>query len=653
MEFVLVFAQAAAAGLCFLMPGLAALRRLTRGTCAGWPAAYALAAAFLISSVLVAGLTAAATALLPPSLAAIVSLAVAGGSMAFAATEGRRMFRAMAGAASAWETRMWWLLLAALAAWLALMPLSPYPSLLTVVLGDTPGYYRVAANLAAGRGWLADFFIGDYVGGRPPYLTDHPLPVLVITFLFHLAGPNGRSLEVYSALAGALHVALFSTFVCRASDGGMRGRLLPALAMAAMAVPAYFHLLGLGVFTVPGALAFLAVVALLVDPPETGPRRLAAPAAGVMFLLLARPESALLGALLLAVWPLEALLMSGRFRAVTRLAVAAALAAAVVAAWANLPALVGALPPALKNLSVFYLRYDEAGRQFVWMHSPWWEINRMLCAANFAPGAHPLPECNAAIGEQIRAHPAAFLGFAGREGWGMITRLTAAFSIHTYLRPSPAIRALVVFMLVFTCLGRRNWKPMAVTLAFYAAMPLVNAGSGGRHLLPAVSATYALFGRAVMARPGWALRRLAAVGGLVVLLGNALDVAAIRADPFNRSYVELLGDLRRVMRPGDLVASSYPQLISSETGHPAVGCTWLADNIGAVVARCAPDIVVIDDARDGPENYTLMRRRGGLAIPGYRLARDNPPERYAIFVAAPRRSGKSAGAADAGRGGAP
>ncbi len=85
-----------------------------------------------------------------------------------------------------------------LAVWSALTPLSPYPGNMSLELGDAPGVYQVARNLAEGKGLVEDYFIGEYLGGKYHYVTRQPLLSAVAAFTFRLFGREPTIIQLYS-----------------------------------------------------------------------------------------------------------------------------------------------------------------------------------------------------------------------------------------------------------------------------------------------------------------------------------------------------------------------------------------------------------------------------------------------------------------------
>jgi len=630
---VLLQGLVAAAG--FLLPGLWVLQGIGGNAARKLPAAYRLGLAYLVSSLVLGAYQALSLLFLPAAasraaawvyLAAVV-LGTLGG--------GWRVCRTVFAGAGAWERRTWWLLGGLFVAWLSLMPLSPYPSQLTVGLGDRPAYYRLAANLVNGKGWLLDCYFGDFAGGTLPYLASQPLPVFATTFLLQIFGVNGHSLSVYCAVAGILHVALLARFVARAASPRRAGAVMLGAAVAALAVPIYMQTVGIGVTTVPGALAFLLVAVFAVDRGTPARWRLPVFALGVAFMLVVRPEACILALLFAVLYPLLCVLRAPRRRVWQRAVVVALLLAAGVAGWWKLPTLVRHVPAGMRNLSVFYVRYDPGTRAFAPMYSPWWKINKELCRANLSADGAAMPRYNEDIAAEIKAHPLAFAEYMRARFASVAWRSASAVIIDSYLAWEPVVTILVALVILFAFADPRNVVVLLIVLANMLLLPLVNAGYSARHMLPFVPVLYALFARAVLARPSWMLKRLAVAVSCALVGLSVLDIALVRRDWFNRMYTPLLDDVAALVEPGDVVATSYPPLLASEIGCSTVGGSWLTPNLNGLIERFAPDIILVDNCREGYKNYAALEKKD-FAIEGYVLVRHEPRLHYAIYMSEER-----------------
>lgn len=652
MEHVAAIAQGALGLLAFTLPGLFCLLRARRAGAAAWPLPVLLGAAFVVSSLLVAAFEGLCLALLPPAAARVACWAGAAGVAAALWWSVRADFLAIVRGLGRWERRS----LAALGAlalfWLWAMPLSPYPSQVTMDLGDPPVYYRTAANLAAGRGWTPDYFAADYPRGEVSYVRTHPVPALATAFLFHLVGANAYSLQVYSIVAALLLLYLLGAIV-RMGTGDRDGPHVLLLTLGLAVVPSHFILFGLGVVTAPGALALAVAVALAF---AEGGRRLARHAAmglSLLLLVLLRPDSAMMAVLLAVAWLVGQAVAGARVPRGLRLALAAACVAGGVLLWRGLPALLRAARPAWDSLGLYFLRYDAAAGRFVDTLGSWMEQSRRLCAANLTGESLFDSVGNAAIGSEVQAHPLAFAAhlaswfpFFARQA---VNALTIAQYRLAWLDGAPAV-ACVLALLALAARSRPGRLVAVAVLAYLLLMPAVNPGARVRHMLVVTPVILALALRTL-----WGLwhepieralaRRWAAPALAVPLLAlaflDARSIIQIRTYGPNCAYAPILRHLEQMTRPGDVVATSYPQLVTCVTGRRSVGGTWLTEHLGLIVERFQPDFIVVDNVRDIPRDYGQLRARG-LRVPGYEIAVHDPGAQYVIFRAAPPRPPRSA-----------
>jgi hypothetical protein len=122
-----------------------------------------------------------------------------------------------------------------------------------------------------------------------------------------------------------------------------------------------------------------------------------------------------------------------------------------------------------------------------------------------------------------------------------------------------------------------------------------------------------------------------------------LRLINIRLATENHSYVAILRDIQTLTPPHALIASSYPQLITCVTGRPSVGTTWLTETMDVIIEKYAPEFVLIDNAREGSENYTLLTRKTRLTIAGYVPMVHNIRQHYVLFRAVRSANPKPAG----------
>ncbi len=686
MDYLLVCLQGLAGILVFVVPGLALLSRVMGRRLAEWPLALLLAASFVVSSLMIAGLEAVCVRYLSVAAARAVAWCVVLAAGAYCVALGRKHLASVIARLGRWERYSLVFLGAIFLFWILAMPLSPYPSHLYLRLGDPPVYYRAAANLAAGRGWAPDYFLADYPGGVVPYVASHPAPALVTTFLFRIFGANWYSLYVYDALAGSVLLWLAVGVVRSAApDGGGRHVLFLTLGLAL--VPAHFLLFGLGVVTAPGALAFLTAVALVLAEGTGRGTRCLMVALSLVLMVLWRPDSAMLAVLLAVAYGLW--WAAARLWATwpARVFLVAACAAAGVGLWLSIPAVFRALPPSWRTTSLFCLRYDARAAKFVETVTPWVELNRRLCRANLAGEDYFALAANPAIGGELRAHPLAALAYLGgqflssapsvaealtaaeyRQAWpeGAVGAALAAVLVLLAIRSrgglvlAGAMLAYVVvvplasrgpsdapsaaFVAVVLALMTRNRGGAAAAgavLAYVVLVHIVNPGAGARHMLVATPAALALALRPLWRRWHASVRvllanRAAAIAAPLLVLAflGCWGIIHIRTYELHRTYAPILRDLERLAGTGDVIASSYPQLVTCMTGRRSVGGTWLTENLAPLVRRFQPTLIVVDNAHIGCRNYDELMAAGGR-IPGYEVAVHNAECQYIIFRAAP------------------
>ncbi|HPD17680.1 MAG TPA: hypothetical protein PLE19_22305 [Planctomycetota bacterium] len=652
MEHIAAIAHGVLGLLAFTLPGLACLLRVRRAGAAAWPLPVLLGAAFVVSSLLVAAFEGLCLALLPPAAARLACWAGLAGVALACWRSVRGDLAAVVRGLGRWER----LALAALAAvalfWLGAMPLSPYPSQVTMDLGDPPVYYRAAANLVAGRGWAPDYFAADYPRGEVSYVRSHPVPALATAFLFHLVGANTQSLHVYGIVAGVLLLCLLSALV-RLGAGGRDGPHALLLTVGLAVVPSHFILLGLGVVTAPGALALATAVGLALTAGGHRLARCGAVGLSLALMVLLRPDSAMMAVLLAAAWLAGQTVGGVRVPRTLRLGLAGALAAGGVLLWLGLPALLRAARPGWDSLGIYFLRYDAAAGRFVDTLGSWMEQSRRLCAANLTGESLFDTVGNAAIGGEVQAHPVAFavhlaswFPFFARQAMGALT--VAQYRL-AWLDGAPAV-ACALALLALAARSRPGRLVAVAMLAYLLLMPAVNPGARVRHMLVVTPVALALALRTLWGlwhgRLERALARRWAVPALAIpLLAlaflDARSIIRVRTYGPNCAYAPILRHLEEMTRSDDVIATSYPQLVTCMTGRRSVGGTWLIEHLGLIVERFRPGFLVVDNVRDIPRDYDQLRAQG-MAAPGYEMAVHDPAAQYVIFRAASPRPSRSA-----------
>jgi hypothetical protein len=547
------------------------------------------------------------------------------------------------------ETHLWecfsiLFLLAVYWFWLLAMPLSPYPSHLSVGLGDPPGYYRAAANLVAGRGWSPDYFIGDYLGGYLTYIKSQPLLVLITTFFFQIFDVNWFSLYVYDAMTGVFLLYLLSSLICLSAVGMLKDRKrILLVTMLVSLIPAHFMMLGLGAVTVPASLAFLMITALATTNIRPFASKKLVIGASATFLILVRPEALALALITGAVYLLYASAKAYRLQRPAGIAFLTGLLLFAFLVWIFLPEIIFHAPSAWKGVALSYLQFKPDTGRFVPMFSPWWELNHALSRANFLDEAAPFSLANPDIGIQLRNHPLAFLIY-------LVSQLPAsamALSQTIGFPPGSAVIALLLLAaLVIIMLFNAPHRPVvAIIIVFLLFGSVLNPYLTPRHLLTVSPVVIGLSVRTIIGKsrrgldadfvggPLWRWRFAAAlvVVALLVTVWNCGRIVNVRTAAANNTYRGILEDLERLTSPYDVVASSYPQLVTCVTGRRAVGATWLVENISQIVKGYSPDFIVVDNARGDLPNYTILLHDHAGKIRGYEPLMHNPAGKYIIF----------------------
>ncbi len=640
MEHVAAIGQGVLGLLVLTVPGMILLLGLSRRRLPEWPFALVLAASFVLSCLVVAAWQAASLAVLGPAASRFAAWAFAAVLCLWLARTGGRAVAAAVRQLGAWERRSLAALGAILAFWLLAMPLSPYPGQITMELGDPPIYYRAASSLAAGRGWEAGYFEASWPGGRVSYVASHPAPALLATHFLQLFGTNWRSLEVCSAIAGVVLIYLAASLIWTARPSVPDGAHVLASVLAVGVIPAHFVLFGLGVVTAPSALAFLCCVACgTVVGVARSERRLLAGAALVLMLVW-RPESSVLAALLLAVWAIRGLWERSGSRRAVRAAALAVAAGGLALLWWQLPPVMDRVTSKWQTLWVCHLRFDGASRRFVPMYEPWEEVSRATGRANFLGEGALDAVRNREIGREVQAHPLAFARYLLGELPSLAHVFVRAITVPQYgwawLRGWPAtVVAGALLALVWLSPGGRCIA--AAIVAYFLAMAAIRHGADVRHMLTVSPAVVALAARFAWVRWGGALERLGSRRGFVAAGAGAMLVLAVlggrsivrlRTYWPNRSYQGILRDIERLTSPQDLVATTYPFLVTCMTGRRSVGGAWLTECLDLIIETRSPDLIAVDD--NVLPNYGPLLAKGGH-VPGYEPIVHNRAERYILY----------------------
>jgi hypothetical protein len=627
------------------LPGITLLWLAYKQRLLECPFALILAASYVLSSILLAGFQFLSLTLLNPMASRVVAWTLVLAMVFFTCRTGWKRLPEILRQADIWERRSIGVIVVIVLLWLLLIPLSPYPAQLTLGLGDFPAYYGAATNLVAGRGWTPDYFVGDFIGGSYLYVMTHPILVLITTLFFQVFGPNWYSLHIYAVIGAGILVYVLVSVVCLTSKtSASKGINILFLTFAISLVPTHFIFFGLGVHTAPSALAFLTLAAFrLTDFARASLRHLVT-AVCVIFLFWVRPEASLLAVLVLTVNSVFSLWTSKRTRRLFRPTFLVGCLVTTVSIWAYLPSLMNAVPPKWKNMSVFYLKFDSAGERFVPMYTPWYKLNQRFNRASFADEGAIQKLANPSIGLKLREHPAAFLRYLADKfaDTAIVFVRTITFPEMRLSARIPALAILGVLLLLAS-IEARTRSTMVVAVGFLLLLPVLNTNPAERHILTVSPTIIGLSLRPVFQK-WWSLGRsfasfpskrwhvlVAIIPVIFVIVVDSSLLIKVRKDPRNLSYTSILRDIEWLTSPRDLIASSYPQLVTCMSGRRSIGATWLTENMERIVRKHEPEFILVDNAREGPENYTDLWLERGLTVPGYVPVVHNAAEHYIIF----------------------
>lgn len=494
-----------------------------------------------------------------------------------------------------------------------------YPGVMTAGYGDLPAYYRVAHNIASGARPLIDFRVGDYVNEKYTIPLSYPFPTFLIAF-FMSVFPNTNTVLSLVCTGSGLIAIFFIAEKFRASYLWRIAAIAGLLALNGLA----YHLV-LGAVILPAALF------LILASHFMAKRTWMACTIFLSFGLLSRPEAALL------------LFLSGSMKGLVKIArhspVNGALnffgtgAVLFLVGWIVVPHLTPS-----RGVSVSYISYDKAAG-FRWTDTKWYVLNEQLIRRNL--GIWTADSFNPEIYREIHRHPFQFTAFAVREV------LQSDF------------RSLL--FLVIAMLAISGWLFTPFDLAFALAMVLyfpilfcINRGSSERHFLLVslltatqllASGNYRPWVRHVWQSKTsffWFLKRKSYVpiSLIIAVIFARSDIAwalrGVEAIQLSRQeeHRSLFAELKKLSRENDLVASSCPQLVSYMADRHGVGNSDLYWTLEPLIQREWPDLVVIDDVRDGPRTYSLFMKskiKPDLQKYGYQIAADRPDEHFIIF----------------------
>jgi hypothetical protein len=323
-----------------------------------------------------------------------------------------------------------------LAIWLSCIPRARYPGISSFGMGDIPEYYVLARNVYSGRGFVVDYFIGDFwtgpklgiedVVGSTPTAARRPLAPYVAASLFCLTGLNHYVIHIAASMLGSVVPLGFYGVMARRL--AKRGPVSAAKelfcqfgALALCLLPTHFLLFGLGTVSLFELLPWL-VLFLLAELREWASWVCAGVMAASAGLVTAsRPEGVVLVAALFVVYIAPAAL-----RALVRRRFAGELTAAGLVlggvALMNVPLLFIRYAP---GAGVYYhtLRYDVSRDALVPMYLKWPDLNHAIVHANFSAAPTMSWVINRGAAGEILRHPGALCRW-----WGVqLGRKTVSF----------------------------------------------------------------------------------------------------------------------------------------------------------------------------------------------------------------------------------
>jgi len=571
---------------------------------------------------------------------------------------------------------------ALLAIWVSCVPLLRYPGVASFGMGDVPEYYCLARNIASGRGFVVDYFIGDFwtgpkvslddVVGSRPTAARRPLVPYVTSFLFYLTGTNVYAIHVAASMLGCLlPLSFYGLMVPRLRRMGLwtagRDRFCEFAALGLCLVPTHFMLFGLGTVTLFELLPWLTLW-LLAELREwkLGVATLVmALAAGLA--TVSRPEGIVLVFGLFLVYFVPAAARAAVQRRL-REVVAAPLAIACGVAVLNVPVLFVDYGP---GAGVHYhtLDYDASYDAFIPRYTSWPEVNSSKIHENFSEHPRLSTLINKGVGAEIRAHPAAF----GRWWLVQLKRKTLSFlrfygeheKMSTYGRGEA-----IGFAVVVAAAAGPGWRIVAILALYLLGYSLLTPALWLRHaavmsppILSAVFLTAVALPRRVLAWPSVArawtgsptaagrrwgrahganvLTVLAAAGFLAIMAGCTAGLVAMIGHPANRQWEPAIRMVRAHTKPSSVVVVDNPDLMNLMTGRVALGASELLDILNPRLERFRPDYVVINNYRPGLESWKFTakaRRAPWLHIAAtYQKVAEDPETSTILFKHNPRQ----------------
>jgi len=506
----------------------------------------------------------------------------------------------------------------------AIIPLSPLPGLSTLPQGDVAFfYYNAARRYLNGDDWQGNFFLLDFADGSLPYIESQSLPVFVMAFLMRLFGTTAPTLDIYAAIAAAATVLAMVSMV-----NGVNQRAAFILALAIFGTPMISEHWTTGSINAVAALGPLTIwTSLMRDDWPSRPARLACLLA-ILFSALIRPESLLYGVCLILPWGFWCLFFRAQNSNFSRTVLGVAIGVAVVL-FAIFPFILAELGPRMRNLSFYYISYDELSKNFRAWENNWSGINRRITAGHFGD---PDGNINTAIGFEIQCHPLAFARYAFVSSWKISAFAVArALGLPRWLGAENIGGYVLLAALLAISFWRREQRwPTIALFAFFLIVPLINAGFADRHAATVLPLFLTLALRTfltLLASCSFKLPR-ASLGILYAVIGTAgaastaqriIQVAEIRSASFQHEVASAAAAVREICPPDEIVISRYPVLIAYAAERPSVGGSHFNIYLKQIEERFNARWLLLDgnlyDAycrhNDEIENYEMIREDAG------------------------------------------
>lgn len=686
MVYVDVLIQTIALLLCLTAPGYFLLSRFIGNTAwASFPPAMRFAWSWTVSSILIA-LVSSLSFLLPK----IYVQGIAWATLVFSLTIGiiglRRIFAGNFDKLEIYGIGVFFLILAV---GLSFYPLSPYPSLLSVGYGDSPSYYRVATNILNKHHPVLDFRIGDFPGENylPPVL--FPLLVLVTSFFLNFFQDSSYVLGLFCTLSGALSVYFGLSLLRFPGTNQARTLILwTVLIVFSLNLNQNIIHLGLGALTLPTALYILVLSHIMLFPENiTRARQITMGVLTGLAIIISRPEGFLFFVVLIVSSALFLVIASMRLVWKKGMIFFTAYFLMLILI-IGLGVSIGKKVPPYHSLTLSYVKYSEKDKTFKFAYEAVSFVNHALIKQSL--GEKWDDEYNPHIVEEIIAHPFQFLVYATKdiseslENEGLMSLFTVCDNETDKLKTGAIVRfptlslcAIEIsalenetIMILFAfcalaCISRPKPKTCilftAFILFFYAMfctnfaftkrqsaaiflpLPFVFSWIVSRYFLASVNPAFSGLTE-VRSSPIDNSRRTARILSstpfcfavlffILISLGRPLflDVFIIykaRTTPENTAYIPAIETLKKMIKPGMTVASTYPELLGYTLNTASVGNSLLLPGIEKLIAKYSPDLILIDDFRT--PNYTDFLEKK-ISLPGYKVAIVNPIAKFLVL----------------------